>query len=348
MKIRNLFLTVFCLLAVSPSALAKTVQRYDLWNLADLQRWYSKAVVKPLPWVGYWWPYNLNGISSGEFDRKKLSPAEKLDMALGSGDWVSGWEYQNHGQGRSSPDWWGHCNGWATAAVMENEPRGPITVNGVRFDVRDRKALLAEYWMESGSDFIGHRVWSFDDTSSSAFWDVTPAQFHLLMTNIVGKQNRSVIADRYTGAEVWNHPIIAYQIEPIRPEDYLGADPRYRNLYRVDIKATLWWANDEVESDAVTPRFEWKDGEYFTKRRLRYELWVDAPLRFDSRGRLVSSGNIIMTDTGVGGRWKNGTSYATLVESHPDFIWIPITYSRSTGYKNPRLNDAWVHSNIVE
>ncbi|MEW6057670.1 MAG: hypothetical protein AB1540_13755 [Bdellovibrionota bacterium] len=326
---------------------AGAARYYEEWNLASLQKKYAKAMAIPTPWIGYWWPYREGGINNGLNDADGLSAAAKLDRVFGKRNWVSGWEYNRHGKGRRSPDWWGHCNGWAVAAIMEAEPRSDIDVKGVRFGVRDRKAILSEYWMESGSDFIGNRVWSAKDTSSRAFWDVVPAQFHLAMTNIVGRQGRSVIIDRYTGYEIWNQPVVAYEIKPIREDDYLGRDPRYRNLYRVNVETTLWWANDEVDPDEITPEFQWEEDDFFSKRTLRYELWVDAPLEFDSSGNLASSGNIVLTNQGTGGRWKNGSTYNELVNSHPDYIWIPLSYARSSGFKNPRINDAWVRANIA-
>lgn len=321
---------------------------YDEWNLAKLQRRYAKGVSDPVPWAGYWWPYSSNGIASEDYDGSKssVSPAAKLDEIFGWNNWISSWEYGNHGAGNSGAEWWGHCNGWATAAIMEREPRKSRSFNGVKLDVADSKAILSEYWLESGSDFIGNRVWDQGDMSSDAFWDIVPAQFHLLLTNIVGRQKRSVIIDRYTGQEVWNHPMMAYEIAPIRPRDYLGPDPQYANVYRVEMTATIWWVNDEVEPNDLTPKFKWEEDEYFNKRTLHYELWVDAPLEFDSKGNLVNSGNIILTSQGYGGQWMNGTNSEVLLNSHPDFAWLPLSYAPSSGYKNPRLNDAWIYENL--
>lgn len=332
----------------NPGPRPRVSYRYEEWNLAKLQRDYAKGVADPVPWIGYWWPYTEDGIADDSYDKDKMGPSDKLDKALGNSNWVTGWEMRNHGTARNPADWWGHCNGWATAAIMEPEPRKARTVNGVTFEVRDRKAILSEYWLQSGADFIGSRVWNSGDTTSAAFWDVVPAQYYLAMTNILGRHRRSMIVDRYTGAEVWNQPMVAYEMHPIKPEDYLGRDPRYTNLYRVNVTSDMWWGSDEVEPDDLTPKFEWKETDAFVKRTLKFELWVDAPLEFDSKGRLVSSGDIVLTRNGTGGRWKNGTTYEALVDSHPDFLWLPLSYARSTGYKNPRLNDAWVNKHLSE
>jgi len=333
----------FFVVIISNTSFAAT---YDEWNLAKLQSGFAKGVASPMPWAGYWWPYRKNGVANSSYDSNSKSPLDKLDLAQGNGYWAAAWEYSSHGAGRSSDSWWGHCNGWATAAIMESEPRTSKVANGITFEVRDRKGVLSEYWLESGTDFIGTRVNNPYDTSSDAFWDVTPAQFHLVMTNIVGKNKRSVIIDRYTGSQVWNQPVVAYEIAPVLPEDYLGPDSQYQNLYRVNLTATLWWAEDNVKPDDITPPFEWKKVQGFNSRVLKYELWLDGPVKFDMAGKIVESGDIVITQNGYGGRWKNGANVPNLINSHPDFIWIPLSYAPSSGYKNPRLDDEWVSANI--
>src|SRR5262249_17857202 len=145
-------------------------------------------------------------------------------------------------------------------------------------DVRDQKALLAESWMEFSGDFVGTRVNDEGDFSSAAFWDVVPAQFHLMLTNVVGKQKHGLILDRHTGHEIWNQPLEGYKIEPVKPEDYLGAHPQYPDIYRVNMTAWIWWANDNVDPDELTPPFSIEAmGEeiydhFFPGRKLKYEL----------------------------------------------------------------------------
>ena len=35
--------------------------------------------------------------------------------------------------------WWGHCNGWAAASVLENEPTTAREVKGITFEVGDQR-----------------------------------------------------------------------------------------------------------------------------------------------------------------------------------------------------------------
>lgn len=342
-------------------------QGIQVLNLAELQKAHSRAVLTPQPWAGYWWPYVGGGIGSSWRDAAGLSPADKYDQAyknflrskgkdIGKYEPMADWERGRHGPGLASvASWWGHCNGWAAAALMIAEPTVPKTIDGVTFEVRDQKALLAESWMEFSGDFLGHRVEDEHDFSSGAFWDVVPAQFHLLLTNVMGKENRGIIIDRYTGVEIWNQPLVAYAIDPIRKEDDLGEHPDFPGVYRVNVTARIWWANDNVRPDDVTPVFdfdrlqnEFADA-YFPGRVLHYELWLDGPLEFDASGALTRSGDILVTHEGeryVGGVWKNGTNPAALIHSHPDYMWVPFGIQKSSGYKNPRIDDAWVREHI--
>lgn len=56
-----------------------------------------------------------------------------------------------------SYSWWGHCNGWCAAAILEREPIAPIDARGIRFDVADLKGLLTESHFGVESEFTGRR-----------------------------------------------------------------------------------------------------------------------------------------------------------------------------------------------
>lgn len=313
-------------------------------NLAVLAANYPSAVLSPSPWAGFWFPYSGNGIAVA---------AQKYDAAASvprAG--ALGWELGHHGSGLAGiAEWWGHCNGWSAAAVLTAEPRQAVTVDGIAFEVADRKALLSETFMEVTGDFLGTRTEYSSDYGGPAYLDVVPAQFHLVLTNVMGAQRRPLIIDRYTGFQVWNHPLVAYAMEPIRPSDYLGPDPSFPNIHRLNVSTRIFWVENNVEAGILTPRFDpaAPDPAAFGTRLLRYELWLDAPPVFDGSGTLVSSGDIVLVDDGtraVGGTWKNGELSAE--NSHPDYIWIPTGPAPSSGFKNPSVDDAWVLSNMTE
>lgn len=324
-------------------------------NLATIIKEHASAVVKPTPWVSWWWPYGINGIAG---------PAEKYDTVyqnylrsrgIDTSDYkgAADWERMRHSpRAPMYEGWFGHCNGWSAAALNVPEPRKPITIDGVEFSVGDQKALISESWMEFSGDFIGRRVNDKGDFSSDRFWDVAPAQFTLILANIVSGGNRGIVFDRFTGDQVWNQPLVAYRFFPPKPEDYLGAHPAAPDVHRVNMKAQIIWAEDKVDRDAITPEFDFQDpdNKYFNARTLQYELWLDGPVEFDAVGNIVRSGNILVTrenERYVGGFWKNNASGEGLNNTHPDYMWVAMARQGSSGYSNERLDAQWIHENIV-
>lgn len=305
-------------------------------NLAVLLDKYSQGQAKKMPWAGYWWPY---------VDQGTIQALSKYEAAGGSNA-ATQWEISYHGPGVPGvQSWWGHCNGWAAASVLFEEPRTPKGVSGVTFGIADQKALLSEIGMEVQADFFGMRS-ETSDPSSSAFQDVYPNQFFLVLTNYVGL-GFPVIMDRYTGDQVWNHPIAGYRIDPVTSQDDLGVDPSSPSVHRVSMGLQVWWVRDDVVGDHLTAGFDFLDNASFESRVLRFELWLDGPLRFDGAGDLVSSGNVILPRQGnlvYGGQWRNGG--LEIANSHPDYMWNPRSVTTSTGFTNPNVDISWVSSNF--
>jgi len=304
-------------------------------NFAKLVIAHPQAQVTHTPWAGYWWPYAEGGTSNA---------CDRIEQSHGASGAIN-WEINNHGP--SAPgiqSWWGHCNGWAAASTLFVEPQTTYTdASGIDFKIGDQKAALSEIAMEVHAESFGHRANS-DDSTSLDFQDVFPDQFFLVMMNVVGLGN-PLIMDRYTGSQVWNQPIVAYQLDPITPSDYIGADPSAPNVYRVEVTMTVWWASDNVTSEHVSEAFAWSDGPSYESRVYRFELWLDAPVVFDATGSVVSSGNVVLNHQGdyvLGGDWKMSDSNP--VDSYPDYLWIVHDIAPSSGYSNPHLDQAWITS----
>lgn len=305
-------------------------------NFARLMQRFSQGQSNRPGWAGYWWPYTSNGIAGS---------AARYEAARGRAG-ATGWESSNHGPSlRGIQDWWGHCNGWAAAAVLFPEPREPETVNGVSFSVGDQKALLSEAGMEVTADFFGHRV-DQNDFSSDAFGDVYPNQFFAVLTNIVGN-GLPMIIDRYTGDQVWNQPLAGYRIAPVTQADYLGQSPNSNQIHRVMVTMQIWWARNDVPEDYLSQPFDFTDNDSYESRVLRGELWLDGPIVFDGSGGIERSGNLILARNGdytVGGIWRNGN--LETANSHPDYIWLPHSVAPSSGFTNPFVDLDWVIQNF--
>lgn len=307
-----------------PTLPGRTEVRGDK-NFANLINGYAEGRPKKAPWAGFWWPFTANGIAAGS---RGGSPAGKYDAARGDrSSNAQGWETAHHGSGvHGIQGWWGHCNGWSAAAVLVEEPREPRTVNGVEFSVGDQKALLSEAAQAVTADFYGDRTDPWTSPTSGAWDDTVPNQFFLVLTNYMGILKMGILFDRNTLTEIWNQPMAGYRFRYPTKEDYLGADSAAPGIYRINMTATIWWAEDGVPPDVLTPPFEFKaDGFHFNERELQMELWLDGPVEFGPDGKIVRSGNLVVTRKPgdpahmVGGAWKMGTTS----EGWPDYMWIP-------------------------
>lgn len=320
-------------------------------NFAELINGYAQGKPKHKPWAGYWWPYTDNGIAAGTYGGG-LSPAGKYDAARGHQTQAQKWEAQYHGS--RAPDvksWTGHCNGWCAAAALYDEPTHPETVNGITFGVGDIKGLLAEAGMYADADFYGHRVDTWADVATPKYTDTIPDQYFLILTNYMGINRQPVLIDRYTTDQIWNQPVLGYQIAYPSPGDYMGEDPSVPGVYRIHLQSTLWWANDSgVAPDTLTPEFDFQDyGNLIQSRTLGCEIWLDGPVVFDpSTGKIVKSGNVIVTRNGdyfVGGAWDNQNLISS--EGWPDYMWIPFSIVTPTT-KGQTDENPWVEIHWIE
>jgi hypothetical protein len=98
------------------------------------------------------------------------------------------------------PEWSGHCNGWASAAIRHAEPRKSVTRKGVTFTPADIKGMLAELYMYTNSKLLGGGYETV----------INPASFHVSLTNWVGDQEHPIAMERTPGSTVWNYPVYAF------------------------------------------------------------------------------------------------------------------------------------------
>ena len=323
-------------------------------NFAFLLNNYQKGKTEPTPWAGYWWPYTANGIAAGNFYGNQ-SPAGKYDAARGHKTDAQTWEIRNHGAGVPKvQSWWGHCNGWCAAAALFPEPKQAVTVNGINFGIGDIKGLLSEAGMAANADFFGERI-DVDDASSPKYLDTVPDQYFLVLTNYIGKLKQAVLVDRYTGSEVWNQPLAGYKLEYPTTLDYLGNTPEAPDVYRIMVSSTIWWLDDGVPADVQTHTFDYEDEDptgIVQSRTLRMEVWVDAPIVFDSAGKITSSGDVIVTRKGeyvAGGAWRMGEGY--YVDAWPDYMWVPYSIGKPSDpeqdYANPEIDIEWIKAHLL-
>ncbi len=248
--------------------------------------------------------------------------------------------------------WEGICHGWALAAAHLPEPKRPVTVKlqdgrEVPFYPDDIKALVSLLWANSliqdNVKLEGNRCWvkrpkrddhgryydapdrqvpaGFENVPGCG--DIHPGMFHLILSNIMGKQKRSYIVDIDPTAPIANQPASGYRFtyfnvengeetsldRAVIPYSVYRNDPfkdlRSKNVAQivgvmVEMEYADWY-NARMYRESEESKNDYKTLSYI------YDLELD---RF---------GNVI------GGQWrvsKSGRSIFPPEKYKPDFIWV--------------------------
>jgi len=278
----------------------------------------------------------------------ELKSEWKIDTALE-------YEVMHHGEAQFNlGSWWGHCNAWAAAAIMEDEPRYDAIVKGIPFAPGDVKALITEAWMECNSSFYGSRNDYHEDEQSRAkvdYADVTPAAFHIFFADQLGNKDKSFVIDRYTGDQVWNQPVAAYRswMEPMYVNNE-AEEPvafpteirltKYNNkgvgkiqelgtkdVYPVKVKTTMWWVTDGVPHNELTVTNiddSLSDDDFSNSFKVKQN--------YDDQIHIRTLNYVLWLDKPMSdenarivgdGAWEHGNS-SGYAHNHPDFLWQPL------------------------
>jgi len=114
--------------------------------------------------------------------------------------------------------WWGTCHAWTPASEMVPEPQHAVTMDGVTFEVGDIKAIIQNAFDRTSAVMLGGRCNSKDishdvaGSANDACSDVNPGAMHVIMTNFLGINQLPLIEDRTANYEVWNQPVVGYEI----------------------------------------------------------------------------------------------------------------------------------------
>ncbi len=220
--------------------------------------------------------------------------------------------------------WWGLCHAWVPAAILEDRPLRSVTYNGVTFHVGDLEALLIAAYNRTPADMIGGRcnVGSGDTTVERdehgravdvECRDSNPGAMHVIVTNYLGLSQRGFAMDRTFDYEVWNQPVVGYEITRQREITVQEANTllgRTGDTYEYnadaatlyDVHMSLRWITESHASRTPADTARHTRTDYLT-----YILEVDA------QGKVI------------GGEW-----YGNSRAAHPDFLWNPRRLTRSS------------------
>jgi len=132
----------------------------------------------------------------------------------------------------STPNWHGHCNGWAAAAIRHAEPQRSVSHNGVVFSPADIKGLLADLYIYN----------DVADLSGSAA-NIQAALFHAVVANWIGRGAHPLGLEADPGREKWNYPAYAYDCTASKI-----------SAQQVDVRLNLTYARESQGEYQQSPR----------------------------------------------------------------------------------------------
>ena len=118
---------------------------------------------------------------------------------------------------RRSWKWHGLCHAWASAALLEPEPREPVTYQGLDFRVGDIMRAPAPRTRTTSR-------WSSASGSATATLDRDDIALDVLKgasAASIGQKRIGQLTDLDAGPEVWTYPVYGYRVE-FRPRDGMG------------------------------------------------------------------------------------------------------------------------------
>ncbi|MCM2350487.1 MAG: hypothetical protein NDI69_10735 [Bacteriovoracaceae bacterium] len=335
---RNFFIAGIFLLASSAEAAVNTPWR-DFSNpsimSSTFERSFEKLPLHGAPndtqklWANDYWP-RKRGIINYRWNAKKptgfdlvsptkaealrmsqaeiaaLAPSEKLDLLNGNYDYPLVKEVDQ----RSSPYaplWHGICNGWSPAAINHNEPLPKSLVNPdgiiVPFGSSDIKGLISYYYAYkhevSSTHQMGKRCnLNFGPNCDD---DLNAGAFHIVLTNKVGLEQSSFVADVEGNRQVWNHAVNEYVTTIVNDGLAPESDSASGTVKRVRVKTVMTFVLKMTENN-------WEpvlgtDSHVNEVRNYEYFLELDAA------GRII------------GGEW--------ISNARPDFLW---TMEKATNF----------------
>jgi hypothetical protein len=196
-----------------------------------------------------------------------------------------------------------------------------VTVNNVSFRPNDIKALISLTYEAPAHRRVSLRC-NKDDSQRQIRYDTfgrpveadaecrdtNPGTFHLLLTNLVGIQQRALLQDRSFDLQVWTHPISGYELTQLREVDarqanaLIGArgaayrfNPDARRFVQVTARVEFVQmvdANEQTDRPIA--------GSFIESSELEYVLELDDKHQI------------------IGGEWIGQSKKA-----HPDFLWVP-------------------------
>ncbi|MCA9122068.1 MAG: cadherin domain-containing protein [Planctomycetaceae bacterium] len=251
-------------LAFSMSQVAGEIDQEDRdFQNKVFQQWWGKDIVwkfdalptdgkvaeKRIPYSGYIYPDTSGGTISAlrkydlafhqgrllatDHERRDTSLTEQVTRQVTERFGLFGGQIRTYNiVTNATPAWYGHCNGWTSAAIRHAEPQKSVTRNGIVFTPADIKGLLAEIYLYNDPQML-----------AGDGEEINPGVLHAILTNWLGAGSHPIGMDSDPGKEKWNYPIHAYST---RTAQY---DPNF-----VDVAMNITYAMSSRGEFDASPR----------------------------------------------------------------------------------------------
>ncbi len=221
--------------------------------------------------------------------------------------------------------WWGICQAWVPASIHEKRPLYPVTYNGVTFYPGDLEALIIAPYYRTPARMIGGRCNRGNDEEyqverdeygravNNECRDTNPGSLHVILANYLGLQGRPFAEDKTYDYEVWNQPILSYEVEKMeeipvekamelleRTGDTYVYNEDAVKLYDVKVRVTYLSESEASVEPVDISRYERTDTYTYI-------------LEVDDQGKVIG-----------------GEYYGASRSNHPDFLWDPERLRRSS------------------
>jgi hypothetical protein len=166
----------------------------------------------------------------------ELSPAEKYDLLVGDSQsslaeaqWREVARLDKNSGGIQS--WMGICEGSAAASIIYGEPQKSVELSApdgtpVRFHALDIKGLSALLWSSFNAKvpISGGRCATLRPAKDRngiiidpTCFDTNPGAFHIALMNLTGIRKSPFFINRAMSLQVWNAPVIGYEMQYFNP-----------------------------------------------------------------------------------------------------------------------------------
>jgi hypothetical protein len=220
--------------------------------------------------------------------------------------------------------WWGSCHAWTPASQVVPEPQHAIDLNGVHFEVGDVKAIIQNAFDRTSAVMLGGRCNDKDIThdvhgsANDPCSDVNPGSMHVVLANFLGINTLPLIEDRTANYQVWNQPVVGYEITK---QDKVSATDANKC---VGADGDAWTYNSDAQDlyeVQMTVSYVHEGSASTTPLGFKNNISTDD---YHYILEIGSSGKVL------GGRWCSDDA-----NNHIDFLWSPTGSWRPS---NPNVN----------